>query len=630
MRKFVENTGTFYYPDKNMPIWDGRELKVIVENPQGYVNGDMVRIVYGIGGGTFGENIFDATSPLVDGRAIFYLPILWLHRSLIAHPTHTGVDRRREIHISIKQNRYAGTSLIASQLFRDSVLVTLDNTRLPHGRNQKLTSIPVFWYSEKGIGVFGNDKLNYNVNYTPNQLFRIRAIRDANMFNWDLSSGQASAGQIRLSGIKKVRSLGSPEKWIPCKIDDISSYVQLLWFEVGYETVLSHWFKIKEETYSRDEVGEVRQWETLMDSDTLTHYDDRQSTYKVYKPSKKVTLSSGLFPSYITDRIKKMAMSPLIWKYSPFSIVGNFKDIVHDFTNWSCVGSCNQFEKTNNVATAVINDAWGGLDCSIPIGIVDGMHVVNFKIESHSSSSYMNNFEYRIQVQKNFGSFTTVKSGTMNRGETKIIPVDMDKQEGDYFIYQILINRTYPVQSINMKLSVSADITVTTPDIDVIAQVTKLEGLASSNSRPGEWSNIPTGYYESEVIEELIYHPSSSFKVEAIGNVIGGQGYFFIDFRQHETRDWEEVLQYATTNINFNINIDKRHPINPQFRVRTSGNPNVTFDLKEFYIYGNVGGYEVANVDLRNATITKHNDDLSEFEFTLDLDEFRKPDYLIF
>ena len=503
MRKFDEGAkGTFYYPDRIVRMWDGSPIKVIAENPQGYVNGDMVRIIYGLEGGTFGENIFEATSPLVDGRAVFYLPILWSQRSLLAHPTHTGTDRRRKIHISVKEKGDTGNSLTSGILIRERTYVTVDNTAESHGRNKRLPAIPIFWYSEKGNGLFGNDKLNYNVNCTPNQVFIIRAIRDANMFNWSMSSGQASAGHIKLSGIKKARVINSPENWTACKIDDITQYVQLLWFEDGSETVLSHWFKIKEETFSRKEIGEVRGKEFLLSTSTARdewdevivnpqeNLNERESTKKVYQPNRTLKLTSGLFPPLIIDRLKKIAMSPLIWRYNPFT--------------------------------------------------------------------------------------------------------EIRTEDG------------------------------------IIAQVVQLKGAQSPNATPGEWE-LTNGDYESEVIEELIYHPLNEFQVEIdchISTGPGVQGYLFADFRQNKEEEWSQVLQYATTGVqSFIIQIDRTKIVEPQFRLRPQGNP--TFTIKNFYIYGNIGAYEDAKIQESSLTITKHSNELSEIELTLELDEFKKPDYLI-
>ena len=503
MRKFDEGAkGTFYYPDRIVRMWDGSPIKVIAENPQGYVNGDMVRIIYGLEGGTFGENIFEATSPLVDGRAVFYLPILWRQRSLLAHPTHTGIDSRRQIHISVKEKGYTGNSLTSNSLIRQGTFVHIDNTTAPHGRNKRLPAIPIFWYSEKGNGLFGNTILNTNRNAILNAPFLGRFERDRGWFDWAVGTDQVTTGRDARSGIKKARFINSPENWIACKIDDITQYVQLLWFENGSETVLSHWFKIKEETFSRKEIGEVRGKEFLLSTSTARdewdevivnpqeNLNERESTKKVYQPNRTLKLTSGLFPPLIIDRLKKIAMSPLIWRYNPFT--------------------------------------------------------------------------------------------------------EIRTEDG------------------------------------IIAQVVQLKGAQSSDATPGEWE-LTNGDYESEVIEELIYHPLNEFQVEIdchISTGSGVQGYLFADFRQNKEAEWSQVLQYATTGVqSFIIQIERSKKVAPQFRLRPQGNP--TFTIKNFYIYGNVGAYEDAKIQESSLTITKHSNELSEIELTLELDEFKKPDYLI-
>lgn len=503
MRKFDEGAkGTFYYPDKEVRMWDGSPIKVIAEKPQGYVNGDMVRIVYGISGGAFGVNIFEATSPLVDGRAVFYLPILWKQRSLLAHPTHTVADRRREIQISVKEKGYIGNDLVAGSLIRQGTFVTIDSTTKLHGHNKRLPAIPIFWYSEKGNGLFGNTILNTNRNAIMNAPFLGRFERDRGWFEWDVGVGHATTGRANRSGIKKVRFINSPENWTACKIDDITQYVQLLWFEVGSETVLSHWFKIKEEIFSRKEIGEVRGKEFLLSTSTSKdewgevivnpqeNLNEREPTKKVYQPNRTLKLASGLFPPLIIDRLKKIAMSPLIWRYNPFTEV-------------------------------------------------------------------------------------RTKDG-------------------------------------------------------IIAQVVQLKGAQSLNPISGEWK-LTNGDYESETIEELIYHPLNEFQVEIdclISAGSGLQGYLFADFRQNKEEEWSQVLQYATTGVwSFIILIDRAKIVEPQFRLRPQGNP--TFTIKNFYIYGNIGAYEDAKVETQSLAITKHNSELSEIELTLELEEFKEPDYLI-
>jgi len=75
MRIRTIGTQTFYYPDERVDLYDGRPLKFIVDNPTGYSEGDNVNLkIERVFAGDYAKP-FIVTSPLVGGRATFYVPI---------------------------------------------------------------------------------------------------------------------------------------------------------------------------------------------------------------------------------------------------------------------------------------------------------------------------------------------------------------------------------------------------------------------------------------------------------------------------------------------------------------------------------------------------------------------------
>ena len=186
MRKITKPYGVvFYYPNENINLIDTEELKVIVENPTGYGVGDSVRLIY-----TFapddvevGINTFEMFSPLVNfggvSRAIFYIPLPaeFANDSISFSP-----DLKRTDFI-IKTKGSTDFDPYSNFLDKNYSFIYLTNSD-PTVRSNP---IPVFFFSERGAGLFENKILNRQFR-TADTNFSSVAIRQDkfNPFNMDV------------------------------------------------------------------------------------------------------------------------------------------------------------------------------------------------------------------------------------------------------------------------------------------------------------------------------------------------------------------------------------------------------------------------------------------------------------
>ncbi len=347
MRKIVFGDQVTYYPDKNIDIYDGRDVRIKIEKPESYVIGDQCRLIYGFPSGVIGETILELYSPVVDingtATVTFYLPIF--HKFLSYTNLITGA--KAEITFAVKDKGVTDydftNDLIVTSTFFCHFSGSRDGNQLP--------PIPVFFYSEHALGVFQQNILNKQLRSTDDGGFiSFRRVQAGTVY-WDnvvktTKTVMLSAGQVLNTGIKNLKILASNNFTQAQKLDNPLECVQLLWSEYGYETVRAFWFKVKEIEYDAEKWGEIREKKDLLYSEDASLTDTAELVHDAYFRKKKLILTSGIWERRIIDMLMPIVASPVIYKYNPFPI---YKTSVGDIT-WFHV-----FEKHDDDATLVRN-----------------------------------------------------------------------------------------------------------------------------------------------------------------------------------------------------------------------------------------------------------------------------------
>ncbi len=390
MRKHTGARGTFYYPEENVNLIDTEELKIIVENPQGYVAGDLVRMFYSFDVDNIqeGVNTFEMFSPLVKVgtilRAIFYLP---LSAEFANDSLSFNQDLKRTDYV-IKQKGETDFNDAIGVLNSNFSYIYLTNS----DPNTRSNPIPVFFFSERGAGLFENKILNrqarvadtnfssvairqykfnpYNMEVGGRNLFQLSQIHDSfhngfdliGKFNMNFAGGNIAesleegnisekgdwapapedyeitevvSGAELAEGMAKFNSsyafkLLDESEWVTKKLVCPENYIQLFWGDPRSATRFSFWFKIKEIEKSSEAWGEVEHEKELRAGTDIKEV--RKDVTKYRFPKTKLKLTSGVFRKDIIDRLKGIAHSPAIFKYNPYTKLNEGRGVVAQVT----------------------------------------------------------------------------------------------------------------------------------------------------------------------------------------------------------------------------------------------------------------------------------------------------------
>ncbi len=314
MRKDEKTNFNFYYPENKIDIFEGREIVVKYEKKGGtdYENGDLVRIVYGVNADRVEwQNCFEAFSPLVSNVANFYLPITYgLLSRILAHD-----NLKKEVDWSIQLKTKDSSD------FDTGGATTLHSVSQSHiifmGGKLKLPPIPVFFYSERGVGKFNNTQLNVQrgayFDEKPKSALRLRVGTRTYVTISHTDREFLGTGRESLCALKMLKFLDGKIQAIKLCGNLEENYVQLIWAEHGSQTIRAFWFHVKEIENSSENWGTIQESKKLRGTDV----DDTLTVSReLFLPTQNLTLSSGFFDKKIIDTLKKIVKSPIIWRYN--------------------------------------------------------------------------------------------------------------------------------------------------------------------------------------------------------------------------------------------------------------------------------------------------------------------------
>ncbi len=642
MRKFDEGAkGIFYFPEIHENIFTGKPFKAIAENPQGYVNGDMVRVVYGIDDD---ENtipnvdVFEAFSPLVNGKAVFYLPIpIKLFRNQVTPMGLIG----QHIRISFKNKYSFDFNIRANSLIHRYLIISdqWDGTR-------RGESVPVTFYSEKGEGLFQSERLNMNAQILGGYTVRFRKKNIySNLFENFFSTYISSMmGDALLSGTETLRVITRTDnvEHFACKITDFQNKMLLIWSQPDTYSNLSFWFDVSEVILEREKMGvETYEVEAIESTDTPDYIEKERG---LFYPKKKIKLNSGKWKPHVIEMLKSIMQAPRVWLYNPFPKykVEPEKEYA-DLLFYDIAGSVENLSTgTNSIKfrdlTKSPSSKWYGRFRNVHIG---GNYRISFEMKvdyggATAGRRNVNFMQARGMNYDNLKTFNARPSSSRPEGEwhtfSDVVYMNDSRLTKPVLFYESYnLDRESDIEIRNIKLEA-----LDSGRKGVVSQVVKLENIIPASPFQsvklglGEW-RIEEGGFITEVIEELKHYQGESFTCKLYLNKLDPsiQGYWHLYYRQYENQAWQ-TLRYMSTGSNVfseEMALNKLYPIAPQFKIELLGGG--AHEISDFFILGNVGGYEDAKIQESSLTIKKHEKNLSEIELTLEVDDFRKPDYLI-
>lgn len=657
MRKYIKPNGTFYYPELYVSLVDTEEIKIIVENPAGYVEGDSVRLFY-----TFsrynikvGVNTFEMFSPLVkDGailRAIFYLPL---------SIEFTSLNQKLELtDYFIKTKGSTDFDIYEDLLdtnFSYFFLTTMATGVLSH-------PIPVFFFSERGAGLFENTILNRQ-SWVADTNFSSVAIRQDKFNPFDMKVGGRNLilnssfareydnwGTIGGGGSHTIAtgasdypstsSVKRSAKWTNTATagQGIITSTTGSWslFENGKEYVITCWVKASSaSTFSLQAYGDS---------------GDVVDSFKFFSVNtnwqKIVHIVTGDGQSNPRVRFFGRNNGVTYWVNCPKVEIGN------KATDWT--PAPEDYEVTEVVTGADLAGGLAKFNSSYAFKFLDDSEWVTKKLicpedyiqlfwgEPRSETRF--SFWFKIkEIEKSSEAWGEVEHYRELRAGTDV--KERRKEVTKYRFPKTKLRLTSGVfrQDIIDKLKGIAHsptiykynpYTKLNEGRGVIAQVTELRDI---NGMP--IIQLGTGHFKlldytdsySNTIEELINSPESVFDLELS---VKGQ-LFFILFLQNRDDLSSFVLissviiepNFTKKTFNSSITIDRSKKVKPALIF--SFPSWASTEIKDIYIKGSLGGIEDVEVEIATMNIIPHQDGESEMELTVISDDFRKPDYLYF
>lgn len=647
MRKYTEPWGVFYYPNENVNSIDTEELKIIVENLAGYSVGDSVRLIY-----TFapddvevGINTFEMFSPLVNfggvSRAIFYIPL----PAEFANDSISFSPGLKQADFIIKTKGSTDFDPYSNFLNKNYSVIYLTNS----DTNVRSNPIPVFFFSERGAGLFENKILNRQFR-TADTNFSSVAIRQYkfNPFNMEVGGRNYA---LNTSTPKTKTS------WTGANNQALSLYVVNVapeW-EVGKQVTIAFDVEVSGLAWSGG-TGRL----AAQSYGNVTSYDG--FGYKNF--FSRGSQSSGSGQSLKTRVIYQVTLTAAMLTNQSYTFnvrcdyitagtvtIKNFALFYgNKATDWA--PAPEDYEVTEVVSGADLAEGMAKFNASYAFKLLDDSEWVTKKLvcpenyiqlfwgEPRSATRFSFWFEIK-EIEKSSEAWGEVEHyrelrggvGEKRKDVTKYrFPKTKLKLTSGVFRQDIIdqlkgivhsptIFRYNPYTKLNEGRG-------------VIAQVTELR---SPNGMPT--AQIGTGHFRlnythnlSNIIEELINSPSSAFDLEFS---LKGQLDITLFFQNRDNLSSPVPIVSSITAANFtkytfegSIYFDRGKIVKPSLRFSTS-TPGTT-EIKDIYIKGYLGGIEDVEVEIATMNIIPHQDGESEMELTVILDDIRKPDYLYF
>lgn len=635
MRKYTTSNGIFYYPEEHVNLIDTEELKIIVEHPAGYVVGDSVRLIYTFAPGNMevGVNTFEMFSPLVNfggvRRAIFYIPLT----AGFANDSISFSPSLKETAFSIKTKGSTDFSIATNTLNTNFSFIYLTNS----DPNVRSNPIPVFFFSERGAGLFENKILNRQFRVADTNFSSV-AIRQDKFNPYDMEIG----GRNLLKGTKA--------EWTEATINQGGFFITLYGLfnledyglKAGDDIVLSM------EIRTNSTIGARSRFEVYLDDDNRNHVlgniiADGEGvsvvtmTIRENRPRFRVGIQPGVAPS----------PEPITLQYRFVKLEKGNKA-----TDWT--PAPEDYEVTEVVSGADLAEGMDKFNASYAFKLLDDSEWVTKKLVC--PENYIQLFWGEPSSATRFSFWFEIKEIEKSSEAWGEVEHDRELRVGEHIKERRKDVTKYRFPKTKLKLTSGVfrqDIIdqlkgiVHSPTIfrynpytklnegrGVIAQVTELRDI---NGIPT--TQLGTGHFKldyihnrSNTIEELIRSPESGFDLEFSfkGQLAAVQ---FVQNRDNAS-DYVLITGYISES-NFtkktfvgSIVIDRSKKVKPALIFLLP--PDTTTEIKDIYIKGNLGGIEDVEVEIATMNIIPHQDGESEMELTVISDDFRKPDYLYF
>lgn len=659
MRKITTVSGTFYYPELSFNLIDTDELKIIVENPAGYVAEDLVRMFY-----TFdlyniqvGVNTFEMFSPLVqDGsilRAVFYLPL----SAGFANDIISFDPNLKLTEYFIKTKGSTDFTKNTNVLFSGFSYIYLTNSDL----NVRSSPIPVFFFSERGAGLFENKILNRQFR-TADTNFSSVAIRQYKFNPHDMGVGGRNLweGTEDFSGSNWLNK----DKW------SLSGGLYK-GFTVAYRAAkfagLSQKLSVKG--------GEVYTYSAFVKRDAI---DNK----KIQLPIVSKNDSSIIYYSYnnnfgefnegnsdewyrvwgvcniVRDDDVYIRLENILGGEGNLYIAGIKLEKGNKATAWT--PAPEDYEITEVVSNADLSGGKTEFNSSYAFKLLDDSEWVTKKLVC--PENYIQLFWGEPRSATRFSFWFKIKEIEKSSEEWGEVEHDRELRAGRDVKERRKDVTKYRFPKTKLKLTSGVfrkDIidklkgiahspaiykynpyTKLNEGRGVVAQVTEVRSADGSPTEQVSAGHFKLDYANnfSNTIEELIDSPESVFDLEftfkgTLANV------HFLQNKDDLSKSGlisGSITETSFTKKTFNgsIVIDRSIKVKPllRFGLRSPGfgEPLIPAEIKDIYIKGSLGGIEDVEVEIATMNIIPHQDGESEMELTVISDDFRKPDYLYF
>lgn len=647
MRKYTQLNSVFYYPEENIILIDTEELKIIVENPTGYGVGDSVRLIYTFAPDNVevGINTFEMFSPLVNiegvSRAIFYIPLTagFANDSISFSP---GLKRTDFI---IKTKGSTDFDPYTNFLNKNYSFIYLTNSN-PTVRSNP---IPVFFFSERGAGLFENKILNRQFR-TADTNFSSVAIRQDKFNPFYMDVG----GRNRLKNSADFGNNWTPNMsaLITIEPSDEAGINQVKHTGLAYlgqaTSVIGFDFSDTSQIFTISVYAKAQTSGTigLTLSGSQVNYMPKPLTQGW---ARYVWTFSGIGSTLATFRfyISGASAENPIYIKKPSFLLGS------KVTDWA--PAPEDYEVTEVVSGADLAEGMAKFNASYAFKLLDDSEWVTKKLvcpenyiqlfwgEPRSATRFSFWFEIK-EIEKSSEAWGEVEHDRELR-----VGTDVKERRKDVTKYRFpktrlkLSSGVFRQDIIDQLKGIVHSPTVyrynpyskLNEGRGVIAQVTELRNL---NGMPT--TQIGTGHFRlnythnhSSIIEELINNPrSSNFDLEFS---FKGQLDNILFFQNRDNLSSPVLISSSITAADFtkytfegSIYFDRDKIVKPSLRFSTS--ITGTTEIKDIYIKGYLGGIEDVEVEIATMNIIPHQDGESEMELTVISDDFRKPDYFYF
>lgn len=650
MRKYTTSNGVFYYPEENVNLIDTEELKIIVEHPTGYAVGDSVRLIYTFAPGNMevGVNTFEMFSPLVisEGvrRAIFYIPLT----AEFANDSISFSPGLKETAFSIKTKGSTDFSIATNTLNTNFSTIYLTNS----DPNVRSNPIPVFFFSERGAGLFENKILN--------RQFRVA---DTNFSSVAIRQDKFNPFFMDVGGRNYALNTSTPRiknSWTGASNQTLSLYVANVspkW-EVGKQVTIAFDVEVSDLAWSGGTaVLEVNAYGNVTDYDGFM--------YRRFFSSGSESSGSGQsFKTRVVYQKTLTAATLTNQRYTFFVrcdyitsgslTIKNFA-LFYGNKAYDWAPAPEDYEVTEVVSGAELAEGMDKFNASYAFKLLDDSEWVTKKLvcpenyiqlfwgEPRSATRFSFWFEIK-EIEKSSEAWGEVERDRELRAGT-----DVKERRKDVTKYRFpktklkLTSGVFRQDIIDQLKGIVHSPTIyrynpytkLNEERGVIAQITELRninGIPTTQLGTGHFRLTDADNY-SNIIEELINSPiTSNFDLEF--SVKGRLVYVGFLANRDDLSNPLFIASSITTadftkyTFSGSIYFDRDKKVKPALWFIAP--PGGATEIKDIYIKGYLGGIEDVEVEIATMNIIPHHDGESEMELTVISDDFRKPDYLYF